>query len=104
MAQCCVAAYVAGVRPFVGITHYRVEIKGEMFMLGMTYFTLLFTEYVPDEETRYTVGYVMVFLFLTVVAFDLILICFSLLRTIYLILRRFKCIKSKRQANKLQIG
>ena len=73
-------------------------------MLGMTYFTLLFTQYVPEAKTRYMIGYVMIMMFISTVAFNLALICTSILRTLILFLRRLMCVNRKKNLKKLKIG
>ena len=62
------AAYYIGVRPQEGSRRYRMEAANECVILLLSYHMFLFTPFVAQPHTQYTIG----FSFIGVVAFLLL--------------------------------
>ena len=53
-----------------------MECLNELFILFSSYFLLLFTNLIPDVETRYYLGDLFMYILIGVIALDVILIVF----------------------------
>ena len=54
----------------------KIECFNEMFVLFHGYFLLLFTDLIPDVDTRYDLGNVQMYILLTVVGIDFMIIIY----------------------------
>ena len=52
-----VMAYYLGVKPYIEYTDFMLEAGNECAFLFMTYFILMFSDFVPDHETRSLIGW-----------------------------------------------
>ena len=74
----------------------RIECFNELFILCHSYFLLLFTDLIPDVDTRYQIGYQLLYILLGVIAIDLLLIVYILLQ------RTIKVVQLNRQKSKIE--
>ena len=89
LLQILVIAYTGFCRPFASTGANREEMRKEIFLLSLTHFMPLFTEYVPDEEMRDRAGSVMTYFFLIAIGFNVGLLLLESLDKLRLILKYY---------------
>jgi hypothetical protein len=61
-------------KPFKGYSANSIEVINEVCFLACSYFIFLFTDFVPDVETRYNLGKVQIYLVMGIFIFNFVLV------------------------------
>jgi hypothetical protein len=87
--------YLISVRPFEDSMLNKLEIFNEHCVLGSVYHMYAYTEYVPEVETQYKVGYSMIALTVFNIAANIMVVVICTIIHVIKKVRRSKCWKKK---------
>ena len=91
-------SYMILMRPFQNKVDYFFEVLNEATILYVSYFLIVFTEYITDPEVRYNIGWLQISIISLNIVFNWVNLLLSLFLNIYKKLKPL-CIKI---ANKLK--
>ena len=78
----CMIKFFVDFRPMNQAFLNRCEIFNEVSLLFIYYFMFLFTDFIPDVEFRYTLGFCFIYIVGAVFSVNLILVIYSMIWTI----------------------
>ena len=95
--------YLAYYKPFLGVFQNQFELMSEVYTSLLMCHLFLFTDFVPNPETRHDIGYLYTFLFASFIVLQVLLLSgktliklIIYLRRCYLLRKRSKFISFKR--------
>ena len=71
-----IMAYTAGSRPFWLPIHSDLEIINETLVLLNSYFLMIYSDFIPDLKTRYTMGWQNIWIISLLVGINLVTISY----------------------------
>ena len=95
-------SWAVAIKPMLNFLNDIVFIANEMILLLCCYFILVFTEYVPTFEDRYTFGYIYLAFFGITTIFNFALLIIILITDIYEAIKRIKLKKLGREMKTLR--
>ena len=93
-------AYTGIAKPFAEPIHNRLEILAEVLILINSYFMMLYSPFVVDEEARYTMGFYNIWIIKAHIAVNLVIIIYTI---VHMIKKQFrKCQLKHLRAKRLK--
>ena len=77
-------------KPFKDSNQNRIELMNEFFMTTMSFFTLMFTDWVDDVMVKYQYGWVFIILISIDIFINLLIILFNCARRLTMICKKYK--------------
>ena len=72
--ECLVFFYVGTVQPFIDPTLNKLELANETVILVITYFMVVYSDFVPEIETRFLMGWFNLFLIMALMVVTVFII------------------------------
>lgn len=76
-----ILCYYLTVKPWADRTQYKLEVFNEMFLLfGFTYFTYMFSDFVPKSNDRFYYGWIFIYMLGTFIGTNLIILMVTIVQ------------------------